>query len=313
MAKNNSNLISIICLVSALIIIGYILSTKNFFSFIKLPELQISKSKLQRPKIIQMINRTDKNVKIKTESTKSSTDTSKEISSKNIIKKNKVYQLKSEKDFKYQGHIIYSILKNWSQVSKNVNADLFMIIRVSKDGNIDSYEILKQSNDKNFQDLAIKSVLESVPYQKFKSSDTDYITYQVVFRGNDVRIGAYKTDLELPYQVKYKKIAKKPFDFNQTMLKSTVASAPGKYAYKVPNDMPILRNWTPPLDSPSEVNVIFDITKDGIIINEKVISSSGSQQAVQEALKALKSVKFSDVSEYIPGVQYRFEVKKSMW
>lgn len=306
--KKYNSLIAIICLFLALIILGYTYLGKETSSNKSqqkelvgknirkvLPKTVKNDVATKKADVVEL--RSDKINFVPVQNTKSANNDS-------------VYKLQV-KDFKYQNHVLYSIKRNWYSVSKDTGADFSMLIKVGKNGTILSYGILQESQNKDFQQKAIKAVLESVPYQKFENAQD--VTYQVIFRGNDVRIGFYNTGAELPYIVNYKKLLKTPYRMEETKVERTVGSAPGKLAYKMPDSMQILRNWTPPLDAQSKVNLEFDITKDGNPVNIKVVSSSGSDMALYEAKKALIKTKFKDVSEYMGGVKFWFEVADYNW
>lgn len=315
MKINNLTIISIISLLFAVLILGYSYTNKNK------PE-EKKNTKIEFSKIIN-IKKQPQELEVNTTQNTSnqSTDTKNEYKieyipqpqTSNTQSRNTVYQIKDEKDFKYQNHVLYSILKKWYLIKKDTNADFAMLIRIDKDGKIISYGILRESSNKDFQSKAIKTVIESVPYKKFTLINGNYITYQIVFRGNDVRIGTYKTSYELPYKVNYKKISKEPYDFEDTKVCRTVGSAPGKLAYKMPDSMPILRNWAPPLDVNSKVNLEFDISKEGKAINIKTVSSTASKQALQAAYNALNLAQFEGVSEPMQGIKFWFEVVNSPW
>ena len=300
--KKYNSLVAIICLFLALIILGYTYFGKETSSKGVQQKVIVGKNVSQvLPKAVKKADvveyRSDKINYVPVQHTQSANTDS-------------VYKMQ-EKDFKYQNHVLYSIKRNWYSVSKDADADFSMLIKVGKNGTILTYGILQESKNKDFQQKAIKAVLESVPYQKFENAQD--VVYQVIFRGNDVRLGFYKTDVELPFIVNYKKLLKKPYSMEDTKVERSVGSAPGKLAYKMPDSMQILRNWTPPLDAESKVNLEFDITQDGKPVNIKVISSSGSVQALNEAKKALIRTKFKDVSEYMRGVKFWFEVVDYNW
>ena len=306
--KKYNSLVAIICLFLALIILGYTYLGKETSSNVAQQKDTVEKKvRPLLPKTVKKDAITQESDTVEYRSDKINYVPVQQTQSANV---DSVYKLQ-EKDFKYQNHVLYSIKRNWYSVSKDTGADFSMLIKVGKNGTILSYGILQESRNKDFQQKAIKAVLESVPYQKFENAQ--YVTYQVIFRGNDVRLGFYKTDVELPYIVNYKKLLKKPYSMEETKVERTVGSAPGKLAYKMPESMQILRNWTPPLDAVSKVNLEFDITKDGNPVNIKVLSSSGSEQALNEAKKALIKTKFKGVSEYMGGIKFWFEVVDYNW
>ena len=306
--KKYNLLIAIICLFLALIILGYTYTGKETSSNTTQQKDTVEKKvRPLLPKTVKKDAITQESDTVEYRSDKINFVSVKHTQSANT---DSVYKMQ-EKDFKYQNHVLYSIKRNWYSVSKDADADFSMLIKVGKNGTILTYGILQESKNKDFQQKAIKAVLESVPYQKFENAQD--VVYQVIFRGNDVRLGFYKTDVELPFIVNYKKLLKKPYSMEDTKVERSVGSAPGKLAYKMPDSMQILRNWTPPLDAESKVNLEFDITQDGKPVNIKVISSSGSVQALNEAKKALIRTKFKDVSEYMRGVKFWFEVVDYNW
>ena len=92
-----------------------------------------------------------------------------------------------------------------------------------------------------------------------------------------------------------------------------MSSYPAKYAHTINISMQIQRNWNPPLDSDSRVQIRYDIDQHGNIVNERVISSSGSQEAVDAAIKALKSAKATNAKEYMSDLSYWFYVEPYRW
>lgn len=305
--KKYNLLVATICLFLALIILGYTYLGKETSSNVAQQKDTVEKN--DRPVLAKTLKKGVKKRESNAVEYKSDKRNFVPVQHAQSVN-DSVYKLQ-EKDFKYQNHVLYSIKRNWYSVPKDTDADFSMLIKVGKNGTILTYGILHESKNKDFQQKAIKAVLESVPYQKFENAQD--VVYQVIFRGNDVRLGFYKTDVELPYIVNYKKLLKKPHSMGDTKVERTVGSAPGKLAYKMPDSMQILRNWTPPLDAESKVNLEFDITQGGKPVNIKVISSSGSAQALNEAKKALIRTTFKDVSEYMRGVKFWFEVADYNW
>ena len=317
MKINKSIIFSISLIFLALFIILSTLSRNNTLHSLGVPSFETIRDKLVSLKF--NINKNENNqplTEASSQETVTSVETNNGNNTDNSLSPNehsdkKIHVLASGEDLKYQGHVLYSIIKNWQNVDKNVNEDFSMIISIDKNGRITSYDILKSSKDKTFQKQAIDTVLISVPFQPFESKESEFVSYMLMFRGNSVRIGHYELSSELPYKVNYKKVYNSPYSFEETKLLSTVGSAPVKFADKLQDNMPILRNWVPPLDSPSEVNVGFDLSPNGEVVNAHVINSKGSEKAAEAALNALKNAKFNSPDEYISDIKYWFKVNNN--
>ena len=215
---------------------------------------------------------------------------------------------------KYTNYIEYCIRKNWRKVSKDVNEDFSMNFNLGKDGKIISYGILTPAKSKDFQEKAIKTVIESTPFEPIPDEfGKDVIGYQIHIRGNDMNLASYATAPDLPNIINYKFIKKKPLKIDDAKDVRTMSSYPAKYAHTINISMQIQRNWNPPLDSDSRVQIRYDIDQHGNIVNERVISSSGSQEAVDAAIKALKSAKATNAKEYMPDLGYWFYVEPYRW
>jgi len=210
---------------------------------------------------------------------------------------------------KYTNYIEYCIRKNWRKVQKDVNEDFSMDFNVGKDGKIISYGILIPSKSKDFQEKAIKAVIESTPLEPIPDElGKDIIGYQIHFRGNDMNLASYSKVSNLTNVINYKFIKKKPVKIADAKDVRTMSSYPSKYR-NVNIALQVQRNWNPPLDEDSRVQVKYDINQQGEVTNIRVIAASGSQQAQDAAINALKNVKAANVSEYMSDLGYWFYVE----
>ena len=215
---------------------------------------------------------------------------------------------------KYTNYIEYCVRRNWRKVQKNIDNDFSMNFNLGKDGKIISYGVLRSSGNQDFDNKAIKAVLDSVPFEPFlPEMNKDVIGYQIHFRGNDMNLASYATPPQLPNLVNYKFIGKNPIKIEDAKDVRTMSSFPSNFS-RINVALLVQRNWNPPLKEDSSVHIRYELNEKGNVINAQVISSSGSQEAVQAALNAIESIKGVKVPvRHVTGLNYWFYVEPYRW
>lgn len=215
---------------------------------------------------------------------------------------------------KYTNYIEYCVRRNWRKVEKDVNNDFIMNFNLGKDGKIISYGVLRSSGNQDFDNKAIKAVLDSVPFEPFlPEMGKDIIGYQIHFRGNDMNLASYATPPQLPNLVNYKFIGKNPIKIEDAKDVRTMSSFPANFS-RINVALLVQRNWNPPLKEDSSVHIRYELNEKGNVINAQVVSSSGSQKAVQAALDAIWSIKGVKVPvRHVTGLNYWFYVEPYRW
>lgn len=215
---------------------------------------------------------------------------------------------------KYTNYIEYCVRRNWRKVEKDVNNDFIMNFNLGKDGKIISYGVLRSSGNQDFDNKAIKAVLDSVPFEPFlPEMEKDIIGYQIHFRGNDMNLASYATPPQLPNLVNYKFIGKNPIKIDDAKDVRTMSSFPANFS-RINVALLVQRNWNPPLKEDSSVHIRYELNEKGNVVNAQVVSSSGSQEAVEAALNAIWSIKGVKVPvRHVTGLNYWFYVEPYRW
>lgn len=227
----------------------------------------------------------------------------------------KAIPLTSSRAFsKYTNYIEYCVRRNWRKVEKDVNNDFIMNFNLGKDGKIISYGVLRSSGNQDFDNKAIKAVLDSVPFEPFlPEMEKDIIGYQIHFRGNDMNLASYATPPQLPNLVNYKFIGKNPIKIEEAKDVRTMSSFPANFS-RINVALLVQRNWNPPLKEDSSVHIRYELNEKGNVVNAQVVSSSGSQEAVEAALNAIWSIKGVKVPvRHVTGLNYWFYVEPYRW